>query len=98
LNTIKYLQGFGKLPVCVAKTALSLSGDPNLKGVPTNFTLPIMDVYVSAGAGFVVTIAGEVMHNILPKISDSIIIIKIFNFKYRYPKCQACLLVQVSTI
>jgi len=61
------LQGYGKLPVCVAKTALSLSGDPNLKGVPTNFTLPIVDVYVSAGAGFIVTIAGEVIHNILSK-------------------------------
>ncbi|KAF0760560.1 C-1-tetrahydrofolate synthase, cytoplasmic [Aphis craccivora] len=59
LNTYES-KGFGKLPVCVAKTALSLSGDPNLKGVPTNFTLPIMDVYVSAGAGFVVTIAGEI--------------------------------------
>jgi len=51
----------------VAKTALSLSGDPNLKGVPTNFTLPIVDAYVSAGAGFVVIIAGEVIHNILSR-------------------------------
>lgn len=59
LNTYES-KGYGKLPVCVAKTALSLSGDPNLKGVPTNFTLPIVDVYVSAGAGFVVTIAGEI--------------------------------------
>jgi len=53
-------KGYGKLPVCVAKTALSLSGDPNLKGVPTDFTLPIVDVYVSVGAGFVVVIAGEI--------------------------------------
>ncbi|KAE9539995.1 hypothetical protein AGLY_005247 [Aphis glycines] len=59
LNTYES-KGYGKLPVCVAKTALSLSGDPNLKGVPTNFTLPIVDVYVSVGAGFVVTIAGEI--------------------------------------
>jgi len=47
----------------MAKTALSLSGDPNVKGAPKDFTLPIMDVYVSAGAGFVVSIAGEVLHN-----------------------------------
>ncbi|XP_025200390.1 C-1-tetrahydrofolate synthase, cytoplasmic [Melanaphis sacchari] len=62
LNKLKTYEskGYGKLPVCVAKTALSLSGNPNLKGVPTNFTLPIVDVYVSAGAGFVVTIAGEI--------------------------------------
>lgn len=46
----------------MAKTALSLSGDPNLKGVPKDFTLPIVDVYVSAGAGFVVVIAGEVVY------------------------------------
>lgn len=47
----------------MAKTAVSLSGNPNLKGVPTDFTLPIVDVYVSAGAGFIVTIAGEVIIN-----------------------------------
>lgn len=64
----------------MAKTALSLSGDPNLKGVPTNFTLPIVDVYVSAGAGFVVTIAGEVISNILAKIINHIIIIKLYTF------------------
>ncbi|XP_050443683.1 C-1-tetrahydrofolate synthase, cytoplasmic [Adelges cooleyi] len=53
-------KGYGNLPVCMAKTALSLSGDPSIKGVPVDFTLPIMDVYVSAGAGFVVAIAGEI--------------------------------------
>lgn len=47
----------------MAKTALSLSGNPNIKGVPTDFTLPIIDVYVSAGAGFIVIIAGEVNNN-----------------------------------
>nr|XP_018904225.1 PREDICTED: C-1-tetrahydrofolate synthase, cytoplasmic [Bemisia tabaci] len=53
-------QGFGSVPVCMAKTALSLSGDPNLKGVPTDFSLKIKDVYLSAGAGFLVAIAGEI--------------------------------------
>jgi len=53
----------------VAKTALSLSGNPSLKGVPTDFVLPIMDVYLSAGAGFVVVIAGEVIVHIYEKCS-----------------------------
>jgi formyltetrahydrofolate synthetase len=44
----------------MAKTALSLSGDPSIKGVPENYVLPIQDAYLSAGAGFVVIIAGEV--------------------------------------
>jgi formyltetrahydrofolate synthetase len=51
----------------MAKTAVSLSGNPNLKGVPTDFTLPIMDIYVSAGAGFIVAIAGEVIINYKPR-------------------------------
>lgn len=45
-------QGFGNLPVCIAKTHLSLSNDPKLKGVPTDFILPITDVKANAGAGF----------------------------------------------
>ena len=44
----------------MAKTALSLSGNPALKGVPTDYTLPIKDAYLSAGAGFIVIIAGTV--------------------------------------
>lgn len=53
-------QGFGQLPICMSKTALSLSGDPSLKGVPVNFELQLTDVYVSAGAGFVVVMVGEI--------------------------------------
>ncbi|CAH1393777.1 unnamed protein product [Nezara viridula] len=53
-------QGFGNLPVCMSKTALSLSGDPLLKGVPEGFDLPVTDVYLSAGAGFVVVMIGEI--------------------------------------
>uniref|UniRef100_A0A672SDL5 C-1-tetrahydrofolate synthase, cytoplasmic n=1 Tax=Sinocyclocheilus grahami TaxID=75366 RepID=A0A672SDL5_SINGR len=45
-------QGFGNLPVCIAKTHLSLSIDPMLKGVPTNFMLPITDIKANVGAGF----------------------------------------------
>ncbi|EEB17173.1 formate-tetrahydrofolate ligase, putative [Pediculus humanus corporis] len=52
--------GYDKLPVCMAKTALSLSGDPKLKGVPKDFTLTINDMFVSAGAGFVVPMVGEI--------------------------------------
>jgi len=51
-------QGFGKLPICMAKTHLSLSHDPDLKGRPTGFTVPIRDVRVSAGAGFLYPLLG----------------------------------------
>uniref|UniRef100_A0A1B6CS92 C-1-tetrahydrofolate synthase, cytoplasmic n=1 Tax=Clastoptera arizonana TaxID=38151 RepID=A0A1B6CS92_9HEMI len=53
-------KGFGNMPICMSKTALSLSGDPNLKGVPTGFTLPISEVFLSAGAGFIVAMVGEI--------------------------------------
>jgi methylenetetrahydrofolate dehydrogenase (NADP+)/methenyltetrahydrofolate cyclohydrolase/formyltetrahydrofolate synthetase/formate--tetrahydrofolate ligase len=51
--------GFGNLPICMAKTHLSLSHDPNLKGVPTNFTLPVREVRASVGAGFIYPLCGE---------------------------------------
>ncbi len=54
-------QGYGRLPVCMAKTQYSLSTDPKLKGRPTGFDVPIRDVRVSAGAGFVVVFTGDVM-------------------------------------
>ena len=54
-------QGFGHLPVCMAKTQYSLSTDPKLTGRPTGFDVPIRDVRVSAGAGFVVVFTGDVM-------------------------------------
>ena len=53
--------GFGNLPICMAKNQYSLSDDPNLLGRPTGFTMNIRDVYVSAGAGFVVVLTGTVM-------------------------------------
>lgn len=53
--------GFGTLPVCMAKNQYSLSDDPTLLGRPENFTIHIREVYVSAGAGFVVAITGTIM-------------------------------------
>ena len=53
--------GFGNLPVCMAKTQYSLSDDPTLLGRPTDFEISVREVYVSAGAGFVVVLTGAVM-------------------------------------
>ena len=53
--------GFGNLPVCMAKTQYSLSDDPALLGRPENFRINVREVYVSAGAGFVVVLTGAVM-------------------------------------
>jgi len=54
-------QGYGTLPVCMAKTQYSFSTDPDLRGAPTGFSVPIREVRLSAGAGFVVVICGEIM-------------------------------------
>jgi formate--tetrahydrofolate ligase len=51
--------GFGGLPICIAKTHLSISHDPKLKGAPTGFTLPVREVRASVGAGFVYPICGD---------------------------------------
>jgi formate--tetrahydrofolate ligase len=51
--------GFGDLPICMAKTHLSLSHDPSLKGAPTGFTLPIREVKASVGAGFIYPVCGD---------------------------------------
>ncbi len=53
--------GYGKLPVCIAKTQYSFSTNPDLKGAPTGFTIPVREVRLSAGAEFVVAICGEIM-------------------------------------
>ena len=53
--------GYGKLPICMAKTQYSLSDDPTLLGRPTGFNITVRDVYVSAGAGFVVALTGNIM-------------------------------------
>jgi formyltetrahydrofolate synthetase len=61
-NAIKRCEklGYGKLPVCVAKTHLSLSADPAVKGAPKGFILPVRDVRLMAGAGFVTVVCGSI--------------------------------------
>ena len=53
--------GYGNLPVCMAKTQYSFSTDPNLRGAPTGHSVPVREVRLSAGAGFIVAICGEIM-------------------------------------
>jgi formate--tetrahydrofolate ligase len=53
--------GYGHLPVCMAKTQYSFSTDPSLRGAPTGHSVPVREVRLSAGAGFVVVICGEIM-------------------------------------
>ena len=53
--------GYGNLPICMAKTQYSFSTDPNLRGAPTGHSVPVREVRLSAGAGFVVAICGEIM-------------------------------------
>ena len=54
-------QGYGKLPVCMAKTQYSFSTDPNLRGAPNNHSVAVREVRLSAGAGFIVAICGAIM-------------------------------------
>ncbi|HHY46549.1 MAG TPA: formate--tetrahydrofolate ligase [Firmicutes bacterium] len=62
-RTIRTLteQGFSTLPVCVAKTQLSLSDDPSLRGAPTGWTLTVREVRLASGAGFIVALCGPIM-------------------------------------
>ncbi|AYY15489.1 formate--tetrahydrofolate ligase [Actinobacteria bacterium YIM 96077] len=61
--------GFGNLPICIAKTHLSLSADPSLKGAPRGWRLPVREVRASAGAGFVYPICGDM--RTMPALSSS---------------------------
>jgi formate--tetrahydrofolate ligase len=64
--------GYGKLPICVAKTQMSFSTDPNLRGAPVDHVVPIREVSLSAGAGFIVVICGEIMRMPgLPKVPSA---------------------------
>ena len=54
-------QGYGNLPVCMAKTQYSFTTDPDRRGAPTGFSVPVREVRLSAGAGFIVAICGEIM-------------------------------------
>ena len=53
--------GYGHLPICMAKTQYSFTTDPNVRGAPTGHSIPVREVRLSAGAGFVVAICGEIM-------------------------------------
>ena len=53
--------GYGKLPICIAKTQYSFSTNPALRGAPTGFTVPVREVRLSAGAGFIVVVTGAIM-------------------------------------
>ncbi len=53
--------GYGKLPICIAKTQYSFSTNPAMRGAPTGFTVPVREVRLSAGAGFIVVVTGAIM-------------------------------------
>jgi formyltetrahydrofolate synthetase len=61
--------GFAGLPICMAKTHLSLSHNPTLKGKPSGFIIPVHDVRLSAGAGFIYPLLGEI--NLMPGLPSS---------------------------
>jgi formyltetrahydrofolate synthetase len=67
--------GFGNLPICMAKTHLSFSADPQLKGAPTGFTIPITEVRASVGAGFIYPLCGNM--RTMPGLSSSPAAIKV---------------------
>lgn len=60
--------GMGQLPVCMAKTQLSISDNPKLKGAPKGWVLNVREVFVSAGAGFIVPVCGQIM--LMPGLSS----------------------------
>jgi len=67
--------GYGHLPICIAKTQYSFTTDPTVRGAPTGFTIPVREVRLSAGAGFVVAICGEIMTMPgLPKVPSAEVI------------------------
>ena len=67
--------GYGKLPICVAKTQYSFTTDPTVRGAPTGHTVPVREVRLSAGAGFIVAICGEIMTMPgLPKVPSAEVI------------------------
>ena len=61
--------GFGRLPVCIAKTHLSLTGTPSIKGAPTGWRLAVREVRASIGAGFIYPICGDM--RTMPALSSS---------------------------
>lgn len=70
-NKIKVYEklGYGRLPVCIAKTHLSLSPDPEIKGAPEGFILPVRDIHAALGAGFITPICGSI--NTMPGLPSN---------------------------
>ncbi len=67
--------GYGHLPICIAKTQYSFTTDPTVRGAPVGFTIPVREVRLSAGAGFIVAICGEIMTMPgLPKVPSAEVI------------------------
>ncbi len=67
--------GYGHLPICMAKTQYSFTTDPTVRGAPTGHSVPVREVRLSAGAGFVVAICGEIMTMPgLPKVPSAEVI------------------------
>ena len=67
--------GYGHLPICIAKTQYSFTTDPNVRGAPTGHSIPVREVRLSAGAGFIVAICGEIMTMPgLPKVPSAEVI------------------------
>ena len=65
--------GFGNLPICMAKTQYSFSDNKNLLGAPSDFEITINEIKVSAGAGFIVALAGSIMTMPgLPKVPSAV--------------------------
>ena len=90
LMQISVVQGFNNLPVCMAKTHLSLSHDPSLKGAPTGFIVPIREVRASVGAGFLYPLVGTVIIRFfLPPFK---------NINFKNAKRIFCPLSQMSTM
>ena len=58
---IAWQEDHGHLPVCMAKTPYSFSADPSALGAPTGFTIPVREVRLAAGAGFIVAVCGDIM-------------------------------------
>jgi len=76
--------GYGNLPICIAKTQYSFTTDPNLRGAPTNHSTPIREVRLCAGAGFIIVICGDIMTMPgLPKVpsAESIDLDKDYNIQ-----------------
>ncbi len=67
-SDVLLFQGMGNLPLCMAKTHLSLSHNPELKGAPKGFILPIRDVRASIGAGFIYPLVGTVSNLLFNRI------------------------------